>query len=100
MRRRPKLDANHKAIGNIAQQMGANVVSLAGEGKGIPDLLIGWRGANYLWEVKRPGVHQKKRGARQAATNEAQLQWAIRWTGQYAIVTCEQDAIDFLQRHK
>lgn len=99
MRRRAKIDANHQAIGDALQAAGATVYSLAGEGKGCPDLLIGWRGQNLLLEVKRPD-YQKKAGKKRQATRDAQITWALKWTGQYAIVTTPEEAIEYLQRTK
>lgn len=47
-----KIDANQKAIVAALRDAGASVVSLAGIGRGCPDLLVGFRGQNYLLEVK------------------------------------------------
>ena len=52
MRRNPKVDANHKEITDALRAVGASVVSLAAIGRGVPDLLVGFRGGNYLLEVK------------------------------------------------
>ena len=40
---------------------GATVRSLAAVGDGCPDLLVGFRGANYLIEVKDPAQDPNKR---------------------------------------
>lgn len=100
MRRKRKLDANHQAIGDVLQARGASVFSLAGEGKGCPDLLIGWRGRNFLIEVKRNGDYDKKAGRKRQETRTAQIAWALKWTGQYAIVTSPEDAQAFLDAQK
>jgi len=40
-------------IVDALRNVGASVVSLAPMGRGVPDLLVGFRGVNYLLEVKR-----------------------------------------------
>jgi Holliday junction resolvase len=97
MRRKAHLDGNHREIADALVKRGASVVSLAGNGKGIPDLLVGWRGINVLMEVKRPG-YDKKAGRKRQQTRDAQIAWALKWTGQYAIVTSPDEAIEFLER--
>jgi hypothetical protein len=55
VRRRARLDGNHPEIVAALRQVGAAVESLAPMGRGVPDLLVGWRGKVVLLEVKRPG---------------------------------------------
>jgi Holliday junction resolvase len=52
MRRAAHVDANQKTIVKTLRKCGANVVSLAACGKGIPDLLVQFRGGTFLIEVK------------------------------------------------
>jgi Holliday junction resolvase len=52
MRRTGKVDANQSEVVAALRKVGASVVSLANCGNGIPDLLVGYRGVNYLIEVK------------------------------------------------
>lgn len=47
-----KTDANQSAITAVLREVGATVVDLSAVGKGVPDLLVGYRGATYLLEVK------------------------------------------------
>ena len=47
-----KVDANHTAVVGALRGIGCSVVSLARNGKGVPDLLVGYRGMNLLLEVK------------------------------------------------
>lgn len=53
MRRNARVDTNHIMIVDALRNVGASVVSLAPMGRGVPDLLVGFRGVNYLLEVKR-----------------------------------------------
>ena len=52
MRRAAKIDANQTEIVKALRQVGASVQSLASTGKGCPDLLVGFRGVNWLLEIK------------------------------------------------
>ena len=52
MRRYPRLDANQPEIVDALRKVGASVQSLASVGSGVPDLLVGYRGAWFVMEVK------------------------------------------------
>lgn len=47
-----RTDANQASIMAALRQVGATVVDLSAVGKGVPDLLVGFRGRTYLLEVK------------------------------------------------
>jgi hypothetical protein len=47
-----KVDSNQPEIVGAFRDMGASVLHLHAVGRGCPDLLIGWRGDNFLVEVK------------------------------------------------
>ena len=50
--RAAKVDANHRKIVQALRDVGATVLDLAKVGNGAPDLLVGFRGNNFLIEVK------------------------------------------------
>lgn len=52
MRLKGRVDANQKEIVEILRQLGATVFILSSIGKGLPDLLVGFRGKNFLFEIK------------------------------------------------
>jgi hypothetical protein len=52
MRRRARVDDNQRAIVEWLRGVGAFVQSLAALGKGVPDLLVGFRGVWYVFEIK------------------------------------------------
>jgi hypothetical protein len=52
MRRRARVDDNQRAIVDWLRGVGAFVQSLAGLGQGVPDLLVGFRGVWYVFEIK------------------------------------------------
>lgn len=91
MRRFARLDANHKAVATAIRKMGASVQSLASVGAGCPDLLVGWRGENWLMEVKDG---EKAPSARRLTEDEAD--WHERWQGQVVTVESPEEAVRWL----
>ena len=47
-----KIDANQPLIVQCLRDCGATVVSTATVGKGFPDLIVGYGGRNFLFEIK------------------------------------------------
>ena len=83
MRRRGRIDRNQAEIVSALERMGCSVQSLARQGSGCPDLLIGYRGRNVLLEVKAP----------KGKPTSDQMTWGATWRGQLAIVRSVDDAI-------
>ena len=83
MRRAAKVDANQEEIVSALRAVGASVQSLAPVGKGCPDLLVGFRGSNYLLEVK----------AGRGQPNDLQQRWHTEWCAPVFVVRCAQDAL-------
>jgi hypothetical protein len=52
VRRAAKVDANQEQVVSALRAAGAVVQSLAAVGKGVPDLLVSFRGNLFLLEVK------------------------------------------------
>lgn len=52
--RHGRIDANHAEIVGALRGVGAHVQSLADLGRGVPDLLVGFRGRWVVIEVKGP----------------------------------------------
>jgi hypothetical protein len=83
MRRAAKVDANQEQIVSALRAAGASVQSLAPIGKGCPDLLVGFRDDNYLFEVKR-GKEEP---------NDLQAKWHITWCAHVYVVRSADDAL-------
>jgi hypothetical protein len=83
MRRAAKVDDNQAAIVDLLRAVGATVESLARVGNGVPDLLVGFRGVNWLLEVKAP----------KGALTDDQAGWHPLWRGQVAIVRSADEAL-------
>ena len=58
----------------------ATIRDLSGAGGGIPDILLGWEGGNYLFEIKHP----EKPASRRSLT-PAQVKFHTSWQGQVHI---------------
>lgn len=65
------------------RKAGASVQCLHRVGQGCPDLLVGFRGQNYLLEVKTPN----------GTLNAHQKAWIMIWYGQVAVVTSAEEAL-------
>jgi hypothetical protein len=78
-----RTDANHKQIVQSLRDIGATVQSLANVGAGCPDILVGFRGANYLIEIKRPGKRLRQN----------QRDWHNNWRGEVTTVRSIDEAL-------
>ena len=91
--RAARTDANHEAVVNALRQAGASVQSLASVGKGIPDLLVGFKSQTLLMEVKDSAKPASKR-----RLTEDQLRWHGSWRGgPLAIVDSPESALSMLR---
>lgn len=76
-----KVDANQPEIVKALRQVGCTVSHLHKVGAGIPDLLVGRNGVNYLLEIKDGA----KAPSAQKLT-EDQVIWHDEWKGQKEVV--------------
>jgi Holliday junction resolvase len=74
--RAARIDANHEQVVSALRAAGASVQSLAGVGKGVPDLLVGFQGKTLLMEVK-----DGKKTASERRLTEDQVRWHGAWRG-------------------
>lgn len=84
--RNAKTDANQKDVISALRKMGCTVESLHRVGGGVPDLLVGFRGKNYLFEVKVEG----------GKLNDTQHAWISSWRGSVYIVRSVDDAVGLI----
>ena len=87
MRRDAKVDQNQREIIDALRQMGASVYPLHFAGKGWTDLLCGFRGHNYLIEIK---TQKGKLSADQRTFHQS-------WRGQVAVVRTAREAVDAMR---
>lgn len=86
--RAAKIDANQTEIVAALRKIGCTVQILSSVGKGCPDILVGYRGKNFLLEIKdgaKPVSAQK--------LTPDQVEWHDLWSGQVNVVNCVDQAI-------
>lgn len=81
-----RTDANQAEIVRALRQNGARVQDLHEVGHGCPDILVGFRGRNFLFEIKMPGEK----------LNEIENKWHSDWRGIAYIVYSADDALNIL----
>jgi hypothetical protein len=77
-----KSDANQPQIVADLRAVGVSVQDLHAVGKGCPDILCGYRGKNYLLEIK----------GRSGKLTEDQNTWHIKWAGRVDVVRTTEEA--------
>lgn len=87
MRRNGRIDGNQPEVVKYLQNLGMSVCILSPMGKGIPDLLVGWRGLNVLLELK----DGSKPPSAQELTGD-ERDWHAKWSGQLATVNSPEAA--------
>lgn len=83
MRRAARTDSNQPEIVHALEVVGATVLHLHMVGHGCPDLAVGFRGRNYMLEIKTPN----------GETTPAERTWLRCWRGQAYIVRSVDDAL-------
>jgi len=80
MRRAARTDANQAELVKALRKVGATVQPLHAVGSGCPDLLVGFRGVNYLIEVK-----DGEKSPSQRVLTPDQVEWHHLWKGQRGV---------------
>ena len=82
-RRAAKVDSNQNIIVANLRSIPGCTVQL-----GMDDILVGFKGKNYWFELKEPGKVSKKTGMiRESAIKPSQKKLREEWKGQYLIVS-------------
>lgn len=84
-----RTDANQTQVVNAFRMFGCSVQHLHTIGKGCPDILVGYKGKNYLFEIKDGDKPQSQR-----RLTEDEMKWHKLWTGQVKVI----DSVDFVKR--
>lgn len=89
MRRAARIDDNQKEIVRALRSIpGVTVVSLAAVGRGVPDILVGRAGKNYLLEIKDSAKPPSER-----KLTPAEQEFHDKWTGHCAVVMSVNEAL-------
>ncbi len=77
------VDKHQAAIAMVLRFVGASVTLLHEVGKGCPDLLVGFRGKNYLFEIK----------SEKGTLTPRQELWFETWRGHATVIRTVDDAL-------
>ena len=90
-----RVDENHREVveGLRASLPEATVYDASGAGRGFPDLVVGFKGRNYLFEVKNGNQVPSRR-----RLTAAQGGMHGNWQGQVAIVHSAADILAVMAR--
>jgi len=91
MRLRARVDANQKDIVVALRAIGAEVTHLHAVGKGVPDLLVSYRGFWFVLEVKDGS---KPPSARKLTPD--QVAWGKHQNASWFVVDSAAEAVDLL----
>ena len=84
-----KSDANQQEIIDALRECGYSVVSIHRVGKGVPDILVGKHGKNYLLEVKNPEYSGE--------LTDDEREFFASWRGQVDVVTTIEEALSMMR---
>lgn len=84
-----KVDDNHKQIVDALRKIpGVTVFSTHTMGKGVPDIVVGYCGLNYLFEIK-----DGKKAPSQQKLTPLEVKFFDTWTGQVKVATSIHDIL-------
>lgn len=86
-----KVDSNQPEIVRGLRAVGATVQHLHEVGQGCPDILVGFRGVNYLIEIKDGDKVPSKR-----KLTDRELVWHSWWLGRVAIIETIEEALIYI----
>ncbi len=92
MRQAAKTDANQTSIVKALRSVGCTVQTLAAVGNGCPDILVGFRGSNYLMEIKDGDKVPSKR-----RLTPDQVEWHRQWFGKAVVIKSIDEALEALK---
>jgi hypothetical protein len=85
-----KVDANQKQLVDALRKIpNVTVFSTHTIGKGVPDIVVGYCGSNYLFEIKdgaKPPSQQK--------LTPMEVDFFASWKGQVKVATCLDDILN------
>jgi hypothetical protein len=85
-----RVDANQGEIVAALRAMGAHCQDLHNVGQGCPDILVGFRQRNYLFEIKAPN----------GRLTIQESMWRLKWDGQVDTIKTADEAIAVITREE
>jgi hypothetical protein len=93
MRRAAKVDDNQKEIVSALRRFGASIL-IVSQLKNCFDILVGYKGVNYIMEIK-----DGKKPPSQRKLSDGEINFKNKWKGgDYYIVCSIEDAINVLNK--
>ncbi len=83
-----RIDVNQPQIVSELRQCGVTVQHLHAVGHGCPDIMCGYLGRNYVFEIKDPGKSPSRR-----RLTEDEEKWHREWGGQVDVILTTEDAL-------
>ena len=93
MRRAAKVDGNQSVVVRDLRSCGVSVQHLHAIGQGCPDILCGWKGRNWAFEIKDPAQPPSKR-----RLTDDEIDWHKAWSGQVSVIETAEDALRIMLR--
>ena len=84
-----RVDDNQTKIVKELRAEGMTVQHLHGVHGGCPDIVVGYKGKNYMFEIKRDKA---------AKLTPDQVIWHHNWQGQVTIITTSEEAINAIKQ--
>ena len=84
-----RVDQNQPEIVKEFRRMGATVQIISNIGKGCPDIIVGYKGVNYLIEIKKD---------EKAKLTPHEEVFFLTWRGQVCKVFCKEDVIKLMEK--
>ena len=91
-----RVDANQAEIVEALRDIGAGVAVTSDLGNGFADIVVGWQGNNWLFEIKD---FSKPPSARRLTPAEKKFHDTWRVHGQIDVITSFDDALQYLTRY-
>lgn len=95
MRMPKRVDANQKQIVKELRDIGLSVLILSEVGKGCPDILVGYKNSNFLFELK----DGKKLPSQQKLTDH-EKKFHDAWLGQVNVTTTTEQILKVIDKNK
>lgn len=92
MRLRARIDGNQNEIVAQLRELGCSVAITSQLGKGFPDLVVGFKGKNYLLEIKDPSKPLSQR-----KLTKDEIRFSYKWLGQYSVIETIDDFLALLR---
>lgn len=92
MKQRKRIDTNQPLLMKQIRACGFSVFTAHELGKGVPDIIVGAFGKNYLLEVKDPGKPPSKR-----KLTPDEIEFHSAWKGQISVVETIDDILKILK---